>query len=82
MGMGLKNNLLNKGSTHNQDKQHMDIYLEWLYCFQALDFALNSPQAIAVPDDVHNTLDIAKHKLENLMAHYEQDYIEEIETRA
>ena len=56
--------------------------MAWSSIFMSIDFAINSPQSILVPDDVRDCLEMVKHKLEELMAYYEEESIEEIETRA
>jgi len=74
---------INEFDIENIEKQNEEVYQEWEYCFQALDYSLNSPESIAVPDDIRTILEITMRKLEYLMkCYYGNDSIKETETRA
>ena len=48
-----------------------------------IDFLLNSPESmVLVSDEARPVLELLKHKMEDLMAYYEEESIEEVETRA
>jgi len=76
-----------KAVTNNIDPEEFKHYSEeeifsaWSFVVMSIDFALNSPQSILVPEDVRFSLEIAKKKIEFLMNVYSEDVIEEKENR-
>ena len=58
-----------------------ELLSRWMYCLNALDIALNSKYACAVPEPIYIILDDARVELERLMAHYEGTYYTSVKGR-
>ena len=70
----------------NNDEEFDDSEVErlklWMFCFGAMDYALNSPESVDVPDTIRTNLEETKRRLEILMEYYEENHIEEVQWRA
>jgi|PlaIllAssembly_1097288.scaffolds.fasta_scaffold1042012_1 hypothetical protein len=73
---------MNTGINDDEDDSEVERLKMWMFCFGALDYALNSPQSIGVPDEIRTNLEETKRRLEILMDFYEEQTISEVQWRA
>ena len=77
------NNNTNSNEEINLQNKNEAVFHDWWHCFKMIDFLLNSPESmVLVSDEARPVLELLKHKMEDLMAYYEEESIEEVETRA
>jgi hypothetical protein len=53
-----------------------------MFCFGAIDYSLNSPESLSIPDTIRLNLEETKRRLEILMDYYEENTISEVQWRA
>lgn len=69
---------MNTGTNDEIDENETGRLKMWMFCFGAIDYALNSPESIGIPDSIRSNLEETKRRMEILMDYYEENTISEI----